>query len=132
MRRTLAWLAGSIVLAMVLPAAALGGGKTRTLNFTLSATCANGGSVSYTWSGFTNVGGVYIVVRDVTTSSTVVAQSEPTNASSGTFGPFTFTETNGDSYEAVGALEPASTQNSKRRTLPGSEQRIKGVTATCT
>jgi len=125
MRRTFACLVGTIALAMVLAAAASGSGRhMAALNFSLGSTCAGGGSVTYTWSGFHHVSDVRVIAFDQTAMSHSV-NVDQSAGSSGTL-TFTFDETNGDIYNFEGFL-----QNDKGQTEKGSDQLGLGQLASC-
>lgn len=115
----------AVALALAAPAGAAKGvkGLHKDLEFSIGSTCLNGGTASYSWSGFH---GVHYAVLDVmagnggrTSFNTVKANG------SGSMGPFTFSVNNGFTYTATAEL-----QTSQGQVIAGS-QIVQTLTATC-
>src|SRR5579859_3660446 len=105
---------------MVLPAAAAANSGARvSISFTLGAACAGGGSVTYTWSGFSGAKRVAVQVYDANAGTYPVNETVATNGSSGSVS-FTFDEQSGHSYTASGFLYRG------KNPAPGSQQTESG------
>jgi hypothetical protein len=117
LRRLLLHAAPAVIaLAVVLPAAATANTSARaSLNFSLGPTCAGGGSVTYTWSGFSGAKRVTVDVYDVDADAYAVNETVATHGSSGSV-TYTFDETSGHNYTASGSLFKG------KGPAPGSEQ----------
>jgi hypothetical protein len=104
------------VLAVALPSAADGSSTARAwINFSLGATCAGGGSVTYTWSGFNGAKRAEVDVYDADAQTYPVSQTVDTHGSSGSV-TFTFDEISGHNYTASGSLFKG------KGSVPGSQQ----------
>ncbi len=106
----------AVVLAMALPAAAAGSSSAgSSLTLTLGPSCARGGSVAYTWSGFGGAKSVVVDVYDSDAGTHPVHKTVVTHGASGSV-TITFDEVSGDNYTASASL------STKKGQAAGSQQ----------
>lgn len=124
-RRSLYLVApAAVMLAMALPAAAAGrtGGEAG-LVLNLGPSCAGGGEVTYTWSGFRKATGVVVDVYDTDAGTHPVQQTVAARGASGSV-TFTFDEVSGDNYTASASV-------TKRHGLVAGSTRVEYSSAGC-
>jgi hypothetical protein len=111
MRREFGFFAAlaAVVLAALLAAPAVADKQppTETVDLSLSSTCADGGSVTFSWSGFGGAKSVAVFAFDATDPNNPILlfdETATTHGPSGTYGPVTFAEHNGQTYTAAGVV----------------------------